>query len=125
MPLEIGVHSKFPGVVVVSLSGELDTETSLDLEAALEDPLDAGTRLLLFDLRALNYISSAGVRVLVKARRTLRDRDGEVSLAHLQPAVRKVFDIIKLIPPNQIFASVEELDEYLDQIQRRVRQESG
>jgi anti-anti-sigma factor len=124
MPLEIGVHSKLPGVVVVKLKGELDTETSPDLEAVVEAQLKEDPRLMLFDLQDLNYISSAGVRVLVKTRRTLLDRDGEVSLVHLQPSVRKVFDIIKLIPPNQIFASIEELDDYLDHIQRRVREQT-
>ena len=39
-----------------------------------------------------------------------------------QPAVRKVLDIVKAIPPGGIFASVAELDEYLDAMQRQVRE---
>jgi hypothetical protein len=39
---------------------------------------------------------------------------------NLQPQIKKVFDIINALPSMQIFASIEELDEYLDAMQKKV-----
>jgi hypothetical protein len=44
-----------------------------------------------------------------------------VTLANLQPPVQKVFDIVRALPAADIFASVEEMDAYLDAMQRRAR----
>ena len=76
---------------------------------------------LLFDLGGLDYISSAGIRSLVKARKALESRGGGVAVARLQPAVRKVFDIVKALPSADIFADDAEFDAYLDRMQQRAR----
>jgi hypothetical protein len=72
-------------------------------------------------LSGLDYLSSAGIRCFVRARKALEPGGGTVALVNPQPAVRKVLDIVKAIPAKGIVASVAELDEYLDAIQRQVR----
>lgn len=71
------------------LTGRLDTITSPQLEAELN--LDGVTKLV-FDLNALDYISSAGLRVMLTAQKTMMTR-GEMELLNVKPLVREVFDM--------------------------------
>lgn len=71
------------------LTGRLDTITSPQLEAELN--LDGVTKLV-FDLNALDYISSAGLRVMLTAQKTMMTR-GEMELMNVKPLVREVFDM--------------------------------
>ena len=75
---------------------------------------------LVFDFARLDYISSAGIRSVFKARKALAARAGKVLVVNLQPQIRKVFDIVKAVPVSDVFASVAELDAYLDAMQRKV-----
>jgi anti-anti-sigma factor len=106
----------------VVLTGRLDTETAPLLDACVARLLTSvGVTALVFDLAALEYISSAGIRSVVRARRVVEGRGGRVTLANLQPPVQKVFDIVRALPAADIFKNVAELDAYLDAMQRRVR----
>jgi anti-anti-sigma regulatory factor len=59
----------------------------------------------------------------LKAKKALKKNEGKVILVHLQPQVKKVFDIIKALPTMTVFTSIEELDDYLDKMQRKVKEE--
>jgi anti-anti-sigma factor len=105
------------------LSGRLDSVTAPKLDQALDGVLaKAPIARLVFDLSALDYLSSAGIRCFIRARKAIEPKGGSVAVVNPQPAVRKVLDIVKALPPGQIFASVAELDEYLDEMQRQVRE---
>lgn len=107
----------------VILAGRLDTDTAPELDAAMREMLAGeGTKRLVFDLGALDYLSSAGIRCFIRARKAIEPRGGKVVIVNPQPGVRKVLDIVKAIPVGGIFASVAELDAYLDDIQRQVRE---
>ena len=80
------------GVMVVRVSGRLDSVTSDALDKEVQTQLAAGRTRLVFDLTALDYISSAGLRVLLMAARAVRGK-GSLALAAPQPRVRQVFDI--------------------------------
>jgi anti-anti-sigma regulatory factor len=58
-----------------------------------------------------------GIRVLVKAKKALQTRQAKPVFINLQPPIRKVFDILNAMPSLQVFASVAELDAYLDAMQ--------
>lgn len=110
----------------ITLSGRLDTHTYQALDEALAPLLATPLTTLVLDLSHLDYISSAGIRSIFKARKVLAARDGRVLVVNPQPQIRKVFDVVKAVPLNEIFTSVQELDEYLDEMQRRVlEQERG
>ncbi|XQA65503.1 STAS domain-containing protein [Xanthomonas sacchari] len=104
----------------ITLSGRLDTHTYQALDEALAPLLATPLTTLVLDLSHLDYISSAGIRSIFKARKVLAARDGRVLVVNPQPQIRKVFDVVKAVPLNEIFTSVQELDEYLDEMQRRV-----
>src|SRR5262245_22609519 len=120
MALEIDMSEVGQGGRRVALRGRLDTLTAPVLDERLA-PLLASSSVtaLLFDLSGLEYISSAGLRVLVKARRALESRGGGIAVANVQPPVRKVFDIVKALPSIDVFQDDAELDAYLERMQRR------
>lgn len=107
----------------ITLSGRLDTHTYQSLDEALAPLLATQITTLVLDLSHLDYISSAGIRSIFKARKVLATRDGRVLVVNPQPQIRKVFDVVKAVPLNEIFTSVQELDDYLDEMQRRVLEE--
>src|SRR6185503_8822362 len=110
MPLDIQVLSDLQGKGYrVMLRGRLDTMTAPALDSRLAPLLSqAANKSLVFDLAELEYISSAGIQSFVRARKALEARGGSVAIVNPRPPVKKVFDIVKAMPVQQIFTSVEE-----------------
>ncbi len=108
----------------ISLAGRLDTHTAPELDIELQRLLSEHARpaRLVFDLSDLEYLSSAGIRCFVRARKAIEPAGGKVALVNPQPAVRKVLEIVKAMPQGGIFSSIAELDAYLDDMQRKVRE---
>ena len=77
--------------LTVALSGRLDTLTSPDLEDKLEEELDGAERLI-FDLAELEYISSAGLRVLLGAYKMM-DEMGGMLIRNVTEPVMEVFEV--------------------------------
>ena len=77
----------------IALEGRLDTTTAPKLEEALNSL--EGVESLTLDLSKLLYISSAGVRVLLAANKTLEDRGG-MKMTHVSDVVREVFEVTGL-----------------------------
>jgi anti-anti-sigma factor len=103
----------------VVLGGTLDGVTSPLLEKALAPLLDS-VHHVVFDLADLKFISSAGIRILLKARKELKAADGSFAMKNLQPQIQKVFEIIGSLPGVSIFTSEQELDAYLAAMQRKI-----
>lgn len=105
----------------VALCGRVDTHTHLELDQRLAPLLgNAGLDNLVLDLGGVDYISSAGVRSVFRARKALAARGGKVLVLNPQPQVKKVFDIVKAVPLGDVFRSTAELDAYLDKMQKKV-----
>ncbi len=79
------------GNVVLGLSGRLDTVTSPQLESVLDEVLPGATDLV-FDLEGLEFISSAGLRLILRAQKTMNTQ-GSMRLTHVADAVAEIFDI--------------------------------
>ncbi len=120
MSLEIRIEKPEPARAHVWIVGRLDGSNHADLDRELQPLLDdPGLQNLVLDLQEVDYISSAGLRSIFRARKALGLREGRVLVVNPQPQVQKVFDIVKAVPVREIFRSVEELDSYLDRIQTR------
>jgi anti-anti-sigma factor len=102
------VESKSGAAHVFSLSGRLDATTSGQLEKVVVERLQAGTNLLLFDLSKLQYISSAGLRVLAMTLKQVSASEGRMALCGLQEPVKMVFDISGFTSFFRIAASLED-----------------
>ena len=122
MSLTIDYQQQDRRLATLAIAGRLDAQTAPELDAAAvtagEGVNDNAT--LVLDMKGLNYISSAGLRSIAKMRRAMQARGGTVLLVNPQPQVRKVFDIVKAVPVNEVFTSIAELDAYLDTMQRKV-----
>lgn len=121
MPLKVKSTLKRPGVMVISPIGAIDAGSYTVLENKVEEVLKESPDIVLFDMEFTDYISSAGIRVLLKTKKTLQATDGKMLFTNLQPQIRKVFDILQAIPSLTVFASIEELDNYLDVMQKAAR----
>ena len=84
------VKKKEDGVLSVAVEGRLDTTTSPELEAALAEEYPAK---LVFDFSKLEYISSAGLRVLLAAQKKMNAGGGEMIIRGTQEAVKDVFEV--------------------------------
>ncbi len=80
-------------VTLVAFAGNLDSNTAPQAQQALDGILAGGGRKLVVDFTALDYISSAGLRVLLGTAKRLRGAGGALHLFGLNETVREVFDI--------------------------------
>ena len=122
MSLDIQILPAAKGSQRVALAGRLDTNTYEDLDEKLTPLLTRNLQTLVLDLGALEYISSAGIRSIFKARKALGGHGGKVLVVNPQAQIQKVFDVVKAVPMNEIFSSTAEADAYLDAMQRKVLQ---
>ncbi|MBP7586981.1 MAG: STAS domain-containing protein [Thermoanaerobaculia bacterium] len=81
------------GVVVLALSGQLDSRTAPALERETGQALGKDCSALLFDLTALDFVASAGLRVVIMVGKRLASDGGAIALCGLNASVREVFDI--------------------------------
>ena len=77
--------------LTIALEGRLDTTTAPELEAELNASLDS-TDSLIFDLDKLEYISSAGLRVLLSAQKIMSMKGG-MKVTHVNEIVQEVFEV--------------------------------
>jgi anti-anti-sigma factor len=80
-------------VKILEFEGNLDTNTSPDAEATINELIESGSIMLLANFEKLNFISSAGLRVLLATAKKLRGTGGDLRICALNPTVQEVFDI--------------------------------
>lgn len=122
MSLKVTLDRRIGGTAVVSLEGRLDTSTASTCEHALGPLWEHPPRRLVLDLAGLQFISSLGIQLVLKARRLVEGAGGVVVLTNLSGPIAKVFEITAALPAENIFRSVAEADAYFAAIQRK---ESG
>jgi anti-sigma B factor antagonist len=118
MSLTIETKKRMEGLYLVIISGRLDTNTSPQFEEKLTELLANRVELVTFDMEALEYISSMGLRAIFRAREAIKAQNGNIVLTKLQPQVARVFEIMHAIRHVPIFESIEEADRFFDVIQR-------
>ena len=84
-------QTKNGNALVLALEGRLDTMTAPQLEAALKEALP-GVEALTFDLEKLDYISSAGLRVLLGAQKTMNQQGG-MKVVHANDMILEIFEV--------------------------------
>ena len=75
----------------LALEGRLDTVTSPELEAVISESLD-GVTSLVFDFEKLEYISSAGLRILLSAQKTM-NRQGKMKVVNVGEIIGEIFEV--------------------------------
>ena len=90
--MEIG-EEQVGGTLVIAPRGRVDSVSSNELERCVVARLDGGARRLVLDLAGVDYISSAGLRVLLLAAKRLKPPQGSLVLCGLGPSVRTVLEL--------------------------------
>ena len=85
------IKEKNGTAVTMSLQGRLDTATAPQMEAELKKDMEEVTRLIL-DMRELEYLSSAGLRVILNAQKMMGKRGGRVG-RHVNQTIMEVFEL--------------------------------
>ena len=98
-------------VKIVRIEGELNTLTSPDAEAQLTQLIDAGARKIVVNFERLDYISSAGLYILLATAKQLQVSGGELRVCNLNDFVREVFemsgfDSIVSVSKNELLSKV-------------------
>lgn len=79
------------GIVTLDLEGRVDTTTAPQLEQEIKASMDGATELI-FDFKKLDYISSAGLRVLLSAHKAMM-KQGEMKIRNVNEVVMEIFDV--------------------------------
>ena len=98
-------EQKSSDVVTLRLSGRLNSTTALAFEEKILGRIESGERHVVIDLAQLDYISSAGLRVIILAGKRLSAENGKMVLCSLTDRVREVFDIAGLSSIFSIYVS--------------------
>lgn len=118
MALKVNVEKKQGEVYVFLVSGSIDSDSYKVLEDRVNPILNAGAKVIIFDLDKVEYVSSMGLNTIFKVQRGMEKTGGTFLMANVQPQVKKVFEIVKALPNMKIFESIEEADTYLYKIQQ-------
>ena len=85
------IRNQSDGILTIALEGRLDTTTAPELEQEIKSSPDGVTELVM-DFAGLDYISSAGLRVLLSAQKKM-SKQGSMKVIHANEMVREVFDV--------------------------------
>jgi len=113
MNLEAEVIQHQEGSCSLVLKGRIDVDTIASLENAKSELEGLQPKRLLVDMTEVDYISSSGIGRLFELTRQLKKNNGFLAFFGIQANVRKVLDIVKAVPLDTLFGTLEEADQYL------------
>ncbi|MFH1737877.1 MAG: STAS domain-containing protein [bacterium] len=94
--------------MVIKVKGRLDSVTAPELDRECVKSIEQGETRLILDLGELDYLSSAGLRVILSTAKKLKSSQGTLSLCSLQEMVSEVFSVAGFSSFLPIFGSLEE-----------------
>jgi anti-anti-sigma factor len=109
MSVKMDILKQKEGVYTITLTGSLDSAAYNECDQKVNDILRKPAKVLIFDLKDLDYIGSLGFSILIKSRRVLEEGGGFLGLVHLKPEIRKIFEVVKIMP-DRLFTSMEEAE---------------
>ena len=95
-------------VSVVKVSGRVDSSTAPELEKSLQGLMDSNRNQIVMDLQEVDYMSSAGLRVLVAVHKATKKNGGALVLAQPSMRVKEVLDLAGLTPVFDVHADLVE-----------------
>ena len=100
--------SKHQDVFVAIPSGRLDTNSSPEAEILLVEKIESGELKVVIDFSKTNYISSAGLRVILKTLKMLRKKGGELALCNANEQIMEVLEITGFLSMLKCLSSLED-----------------
>jgi len=121
MSLDIVITSEANNGKRISITGSLDSNTAQELQQSIDSEINDSASATIIDFKDLDFLSSAGLRVIFKAKKLMDGYGGKFLMVNLQPQIKKVFEIIKALDGMNVFKDQEEMDEYLAAMQDKVK----
>jgi anti-sigma B factor antagonist len=87
------IETKQDNISIFKLNGRLDSNTSPEFENKIFEAIQSGSRSMIIDFKALDYISSAGLRVILKAAKELKRSGGRILLCSMESYIKEVFEV--------------------------------
>ena len=122
MSLEIIIKSETNNTKRILISGSLDSNTALELQNRIDIEISNTVSTTIIDFKELDFLSSAGLRVIFKTAKFMDNNGGSFLMINMQPQIKKVFQIINALDGMNIFKDEAEMDEYLTTMQNRVKE---
>lgn len=97
------VEEKKESAVVFSIEGRLDTSSSPEVEKKITDAIGSGATEIILDFSKLEYISSSGIRILIKCHKTLQKQNGHLSLVAVPKPIENILYITGFLPYFKIY----------------------
>jgi anti-anti-sigma factor len=98
---------KEKSTTIVKVTGKMDAVSSPEFEKKLLELMGEGEKDFVIDLAGLDYISSAGLRVILATAKKLKGKEGKLLLCSLKDMVKEVFEISGFTAIIPIYESVE------------------
>ncbi len=121
MSLEIVVTPEKSNGKRISLAGSLDSNTAPKLQQSIDAEVSGAVSTVIIDFKDLDFLGSAGLRVIFKTKKIMNNGGGKFLLVNLQPQIKKVFEIIRALDGMNIFKDEYEMDNYLALMQNKVK----
>ncbi len=121
MSLEINISPEADNGKRISIAGSLDSNTAPELQQRIDAEINDSVTTTIIDFKELDFLSSAGLRVIFKTKKVMDNSGGKFLLLNLQPQIKKVFEIIKALDGMSVFKDQDEMDEYLTAMQNKVK----
>ena len=121
MSLEIVITPEANNGKRISIAGSLDSNTAPELQQSIDTEINDSVSATILDFKDLDFLSSAGLRVIFKAKKLMDSSGSKFLMVNLQPQIKKVFEIIKALDGMNVFKDQAEMDEYLTAMQDKVK----
>ena len=100
------------GYFTVAPHGPIDSDTYLEFQNSITPILVGSTKGICMDLTDVDYISSAGLGVFFNTNKLLGKNNGSLIFSNLKPQIKRLFEIVKALPPETLFSNAAEADAY-------------
>lgn len=97
-------------ITVIHIGGYLDAHTASKFEAAIQESTKSGKYKLILNFKELEYISSAGLGVIMGNIEEIRDHDGDIKMSDMTKKIFRVFDLVGFPSLYDIFDSQGEAE---------------
>ena len=101
------VHKEENGISFLAIKGRMDAAMAVETEKAVDRILDGDNNRLLFDMGGLEYLSSYGLRIILRAAKKIKLKGGNIILCSLIDNIKEIFDVCGLGTNIPIADSVE------------------
>lgn len=98
-------ESKIENALIFKLEGRLDSSSSAEVEKKIFDSLESTSKDIILDFSALEYMSSSGIRILIRCHKELEKRKGHLFLVAVPKPIENILYITGFLPYFKVFES--------------------